>query len=94
MSKNIIIVTEDERNAIQKADFECSARMNLILFLMKNDIGLNNDRFIEYQNDYIKYFQAFEEAKANLENTYFKNKINNVASWSLDYDTCELTYET
>lgn len=48
MSKNIIIVTEDERNAIQKADFECSARMNLILFLMKNDIGLNNDRFIEY----------------------------------------------
>lgn len=93
MAKNIIIISEDERNLIQKADVECSARMNLISFLMKNNIGLDNERFIEYQEDYVKCFQAFEMAKKNLENKYFADR-QQIISWNLNYNTCELTYET
>jgi hypothetical protein len=90
MSK-IIIVDEFDRDAVQRADVECSARMNLITYLIKNDIGLDNARFQEYQNDYTKSFGAFEMAKKNLETKYLSGK--NVSSWSLDYATCELSYE-
>lgn len=92
MAKNVIIIDESERNFIQKADVECSARMNLISFLMKNNIGLDNERFIEYQEDYVKYFQVFETAKRDLERKYLAGK--NPTFWNLDYNTCELTYET
>ncbi len=90
MSK-IIIVDEFDRDVVQRADVECSARMNLITYLIKNDIGLDNTRFQEYQNDYTKSFGAFEMAKKNLETKYLSGK--NVSSWSLDYATCELSYE-
>ena len=90
MSK-IIIVDEFDRDTVQRADVECSARMNLITYLIKNDIGLDNARFQEYQNDYTKSFETFEMAKKNLETKYLSGK--NVSSWSLDYATCELSYE-
>lgn len=89
--KNIIMISEEDRNDVQRADVECSARMNLISFLMKNDIGLNNERFIAYQDDYIKHFETFEKAKSNLEKKYLAGK--GAISWNLDYSTCELSYE-
>lgn len=90
MSK-IIIVDEIDRDAVQRADVECSARMNLISYLIKNDIGLENARFQEYQAGYTESFRDFELAKKNLETKYLSGK--NVSSWSLDYATCELRYE-
>lgn len=92
MNKNVIIVDEEDRNIVQRADVECSARMNLILFLMNHDIDVNNNRFIEYNNDYTKCFEIFEEAKSNLQRKYLSGK--NAISWNLNYQTCELTYET
>ena len=89
--ENIIIVTEIGRDILQRADLECSARMNLISFLMKNDIGITNARFQEYQDDYTKSFFVFENAKKDMENKYLAGKI--YTSWSLDYNTCKLTYE-
>lgn len=90
MSK-IIIVDELDRDMVQRTDVECSARMNLISYLIKNDIGLENARFQEYQNDYTESFRAFEMAKKDLETKYLSGKT--YSSWSLDYATCELRYE-
>lgn len=89
--QNTIIVTEEDRDVLQRADIECAARMNLISFMIKNDIGITNARFQEYQDDYTQFFFAFENAKKDMENKYLAGKT--YTSWSLDYNTCQLTYE-
>lgn len=91
MAKNVIMVSETDRNILQKADVECSARMNLISFMIQNNVDVNNQRFKDYQDDYSKCFFAFETEKRNLENKYLNGK--NATSWNLDYNSCELTYE-
>jgi hypothetical protein len=91
MSKNVIIVDEIDRNNVQRADLECSARMNIISFLIKNNVEISNTRFQDYQNEYTKYFAEFETQKVNLERKYLAGK--SYTSWALNYQTCELTYE-
>lgn len=88
---NIIRVTEEDRDILQRADVECSSRMNIIAFMIQNNMSIDNDRFKTYQAEYNDYFFAFEKAKKEMEAKYLAGmKVNN---WSLDYATCELTYE-
>ena len=90
---NTIIIPTEERDIIQRADIECSARMNLISFIMRsNDMDLDNQRFKDYQNEYTEYFLAFEKVKRDLENKYLAGKT--YSSWSLDYASSVLTYES
>ena len=92
MAKNIIIVSEEDRNNVQRADIECSARMNLISYIMRNNaVDVDNVRFKAYQDDYTEHFFAFEQAKGILEKKYLAGK--QYSSWRLDYNTCELIYE-
>lgn len=88
---NIIHVTEEDRDILQRADVECSSRMNLIAFMIQNNMSIDNDRFKAYQEDYNKYFFAFENAKKAMETKYLAGI--KATSWSLDYGTCELSYE-
>ena len=89
--ENIIIISEEDRNTVQRADIECSARMHLISFIMQSNVNLDNQRFKDYQNEYIIYFEAFEKAKKDLEMKYLMGKT--YSSWFLNYSTCELKYD-
>lgn len=89
--KNVIIVSEEDRNIVQRADVECSSRMNLISFLIQNNVDINNERFKAYQDDYSNYFFAFEQEKTKLAEKYLNGL--SYTSWNLNYNTCELTYE-
>ena len=91
MSKNIIIVSEEDRNVVQRADIEAASLMNLITFMINHDVNITNERFTEYERRYQDAFVAFEKAKANLEKKYLINL--GAKSWNLNYESCELSYE-
>lgn len=91
MAKNIIMVSEEDRNMVQRADIEMSSRMNLISFMMSRNMDMDGEKFKRYEQEYQDKFLEFEKAKTYLSNKYL-NGINAV-SWSLDYESCELTYE-
>jgi hypothetical protein len=87
---NIIKVSEEDRNMVQRADIECSARANLISFMISNNMDISSENFQRYQTEYQEKFLAFDEAKSLIEKKYLKGV--NASTWSLDYKTCELSY--
>lgn len=89
-TKNVIIVTEEDRNIVQSADIACSAHRDIITFILSNNIDIPAERFQAYQAEYEKKFSAFEQAKEDLQQKYLAGipAIN----WNLEYATCELTY--
>ena len=89
-TKNVIIITAEERDAIQRADVACSAHRDIITFILSNNIDIPAERFQAYQAEYEKKFSAFEQAKEDLQQKYLAGipAIN----WNLEYATCELTY--
>ena len=91
MAKNIIMVSEEDHNMVQKADIEMSSRMNLITFIMSRDMDIDTEKFKKYEDEYQEKFFEFEKAKTYIFNKYVKGL--NATSWSLDYESCELTYE-
>lgn len=88
--KNAIIVSEEDRDMLQRADITCSAHRDVITFILGNDVKVSDERFKQYQTEYEVKFAAFEQAKQDLQNKY----LNGIPakSWNLEYATCELTY--
>ena len=89
--KNVIIISEEDRNNVQRANAECESRMNIITYILKGNIDVNKERFDAYQSEYSEKYMAFEVAKLNLEHKYLNGLVYN--NWNLDYATCELSYE-
>ena len=86
----IIRVSEEDRNAVQRANVDSASLANLITFMISNNMDLSNERFQDYERRYQEAFATFEKEKANIEKKYLKGI--NYSSWSLDYETCEITY--
>lgn len=89
-TKNVIIVTEEERDAVQRADIACAAHRDIITFMISHDMDISTERFAAYQAEYNEKFNAFEQAKTDLQNKYLAGIP--AVNWNLEYATCELTY--
>ena len=89
--ENIIIVSAEDRDMVQRANIESESLMNLITFMINHDVDVGNERFQRYNEEYTKAFAAFETAKNMIEKKYLANL--GAVRWNLSYDTCELTYE-
>ena len=89
--KNVIIVSEEDRNRVQRADIEAASRMNLIGFMISRNMDTSGEQFKKYEAEYKAAFTEFEAAKEHITNTYL-NGVN-ATNWNLDYESCELTYE-
>jgi hypothetical protein len=89
--KNVIIVSEEDRNYVQRADVEMSSRQNLIGFMLAHNLDTSTEQFKKYEEEYKNAFLTMETAKEYISNTYLKGI--NAISWNLDYESCELTYE-
>ena len=87
--EKIIIVDTADRDMVQKADIEVSSRMNLISFMLSRNMDTNTDYFKRYEKEYQECFLAFEQAKTYIFNKYVKDE--KALSWSLNYETCQLT---
>lgn len=89
-----ITVPEEIKNATQRADIECSARRDIITYIMEKNIAVPAERFAEYQKDYDDKYFAFEQAKSRIEREYVRKAVENPVSWSLDYHTNIVTIVT
>lgn len=89
--KNVIIISEEDRNNLQRAHAECESRMNIITYILQGNIKIDENRFLDYQKDYTEKYMIFETEKSNLEQKYLKNL--NYNNWNLNYSNCELSYE-
>lgn len=87
---NIIRVSEEDRNTVQRANIESTSLANLISFMIANNMDVSNERFQEYERKYQEAFETFEKAKSMIEKKYLKNLKQ--TSWTLDYESCEITY--
>lgn len=89
-----ITVPEEIKNATQRADVECSARRDIITYIMEKNLAVPAERFAEYQKDYDDKYFAFEQAKSKIEKEYVRKAVENPVSWSLDYHTNVVTIVT
>ena len=87
---NIIRVSEEDRNAVQRANMDSASLANLISFMVANNIDISNERFQDYERRYQEAFSRFEQEKSKLEKKYLSGK--KFISWALDYESCEITY--
>lgn len=90
-NKNVIIVSMEDRDMVQKADIEMSSRMNLMGFMISRNMDTSGEQFKKYEDEYKAAFLNFEAAKEHISNVYL-NGIQ-ATNWNLDYESCELTYE-
>ena len=89
-----ITVPEEIKNVTQRADIECSARRDILTYIMEKDLAVPAERFAEYQKEYDDKFFAFEQAKSHIEREYVRKAVENPVSWSLDYHTNVVTIVT
>ena len=90
MEKIINVPTEVLKN-IQNLHTEVDSRKELIAFILTTNMPINSSNFNIYQNEYVKYYNLFEEAKNNFEQEYVRANVNNPISWSLNYKTSQVT---
>ena len=88
--ENVIIVSEEDRDMVQRADVEMSSRRDIIVFMINNNMNITSERFQEYQNEYNQKFLDFEAAKNYIQNKYLNGL--SVSNWVLNYFNCELSY--
>lgn len=89
-----ITVPEEIKNVTQRADIECSARRDIITYIMEKNLAIPAERFAEYQKDYDDKYFVFEQAKSKIEQEYVRKAVDNPVSWSLDYHTNVVTIVT
>lgn len=82
-----IEVPEEVKNAVQRADIECSSRRDIITYIMEKDLNVSAERMAVYQKEYDDKYFAFESAKGDLEREYVRKAVSNPLNWSLDYHT-------
>ena len=87
---NIIKISEEDRNKVQRADVEVASYQNIISYIIANNMDISNERFKEYEKRHQEAVLAFELAKNELQKKYLSNV--KAAHWNLDYVTCELSY--
>ena len=87
---NIIMVSEEDRNKVQRADVEVASYQNIISYIIANNMDISSERFKEYENKHREALLTFETVKNNLQKKYLSNV--KASHWNLDYSTCELSY--
>ena len=85
-----IIVSEKFRNYLEGLSHEKASRINLITFMLDNDMN-NEQMFKKIQTEYLEFFIQYELAKRMLEKLYIKPKYENVRRWNLDFRSREIT---
>lgn len=84
-----IIIPEEIRNVVQKANVERDARRDILLYIIQNNLNIPEERINRYQKEYDEKYFEFEQAKTMIEKEYVMPAADNKAlSWSLDYATC------
>lgn len=92
MIKNIVLPVEAEMvNSIQRLNVEAESRRNIIAYMLSSGMNIDSEAFLRYQAEYQNFYKDFETAKMVFEKSFVKTQYPNATSWSLDYQTNEVT---
>ena len=85
-----IIVPEELRTKVQRANVERDSRRDILLYIMSHDdIDISEERITRYQKEYDEKYLEFEQAKSIIEKEYVMPATDGKAlNWSLNYHTC------
>lgn len=92
MIKTIVLsVDADTVNSIQRLNVETESRRDIIAFMLSSGMNIDNESFLRYQAEYQNFYRDFETSKTVFEKSFVKTQYPNATSWSLDYQTNEVT---
>ena len=95
MEENNVItieIPEDITIIVQRYDIERTSRRDILIYLLQNDINIDENRFTQYQKEYDEKYFAFDVARGEIEKYYVRPLVNNrKCDWSLDYATNIIT---
>lgn len=85
-----IIIPEELRTRVQRANVERDSRRDILLYIMSHDdIDISEERIARYQKEYDEKYLEFEQAKSIIEKEYVMPTTDGKAlNWSLNYHTC------
>ena len=92
-----IEVNAELSNYVEAAAYEVNSRVDVISFMLSNNMSTSTDSFRSYQAELIEYKKKYELAKAEVEKQIVKpyldaHQIPN-ATWNLDFATRVITLE-
>jgi len=91
----VVKVPEEKKTYVESLDYERSSRRDIIAFMLTQNMDIRSDSFKAYQKEYMEFDVMFNKAKDIIEKTYVPEEDRNKGcSWSLDYETCNLTITT
>lgn len=88
--KKTIVINEETRDLIEQLHYENIALSDLVMFLIKNDIDINNESYKHIYNQYLNKNIEYNIAKTEMANNF---NIPNGANWTLNFDNSEVTYD-
>ena len=97
MTKTHVItnIPEELVNTIEAYQYEVNSRMDVISYMLSNNMTLGTESFNQYQAELINHKKMLDAAKQELETNIVRPYLdaNNIpnASWNLDFASGELT---
>ena len=93
----VIEVDEELSNFVDAANYEVNSRLDVISYMLANNMTTTTDAFRSYQAELIEYKKKYDLAKAELEKqvvTPFLDAHNiPKANWNLDFATHKITID-
>lgn len=90
-------VNAELSNFVEAASYEVNSRLDVISYMLSNNMPTATDAFRSYQAELIEYKKKYELAKAEVESQVVKpyldsHQIPN-ATWNLDFASHMITIE-
>ena len=93
----VIEVNEELSNFVEAANYEVNSRLDVIAYMLANNMSTSTDAFRAYQAELIEYKKKYELAKAELEKQVVTPFLDTHgiprANWNLDFATHMITLD-
>lgn len=78
---------EEEIKILERASYEVSCRQNIINFLIKDGIDLNDKKYKNYWDEYILYTIAYDQLKQNFQENQILKAMGQdfTGNWEVDF---------
>lgn len=84
-----IVIDKELCDKIEALQYEVESRKDVITQVLSGAVAVRGELFANYQDEYKKYFIAYNKAKQEMIDAY---KIPANCDWNLEFHNCELTY--
>ncbi len=91
------VINSELVRSVSELNYDVTIAKELMMGLIKPDSSkdiLTSEIYLELKNSYIEASRKFEAAKSKLIRDVQNEVEATITSWNLDYNTCELIYET